>query len=160
MASRVSEDARAWLAAPEEAAEVARLLVGFRDHYGRSEPPADTFLAGVERLIVRPDTEYLLAAAGDRAPGGVCQLRYRYGVWTASDDCWLEDLFVVEPERRFGLGAALVSAAIERARARGCGRIELDVSESNRAAWALYERMGFSAGYKPPAPNVLMGLRL
>ena len=160
MASRVSEAARAWLAAPEEAAEVARLLVGFRDHYGRSEPPAETFLTGVERLIVRPDTEYLLAAAGDRAPGGVCQLRYRYGVWTASDDCWLEDLFVVEPDRRFGLGAALVSAAIERARARGCGRIELDVSESNRAAWALYSRMGFSPDYKPPAPNVLMGLRL
>ena len=58
------------------------------------------------------------------------------------------------------MGEALVAAAIERARARGCGRIELDVSESNRAAWSLYERMGFSPGYKPPAPNVLMGLRL
>ena len=160
MASRVSEDARAWLAAPDEAAEVARLLVGFRDWYGRSEPPDSTFLEGVERLIVRPDTEYLLAAAGDRAPGGVCQLRYRYGVWTASEDCWLEDLFVVDAARRAGLGEALVAAAIERARERGCGRIELDVSESNRSAWALYERMGFSAGYKPPAPNILLGLKL
>ena len=160
MASGMSADARAWLAGPDEAAEVARLLVGFRDHYGRSEPPADTFLTGVERLIVRPDTEYLLAAAPDRAPAGVCQLRYRYGVWTASEDCWLEDLFVEEGDRRFGLGAALVAAAIDRARERGCGRIELDVSESNRAAWALYERMGYSADHKPPAPNVLMGLRL
>jgi GNAT superfamily N-acetyltransferase len=156
----VSEDARAWLAGPDEAGTVARLLVGFRDWYGRSEPPEETFLAGVERLIVRPDTEYLLAAAGDRPPGGVCQLRYRYGVWTASEDCWLEDLFVVEEDRRFGLGQALVAGAIGRARERGCGRIELDVAESNTAAWALYERMGFSAGYKPPAPNVLMGLRL
>ena len=34
------------------------------------------------------------------------------------------------------------------------------MSESNRDAWALYERMGFSAGYKPPAPNVLMGMKL
>jgi GNAT superfamily N-acetyltransferase len=160
MASRVSAGARAWLAGPEEAPEVARLLVGFRDHYGRSEPPAETFLTGVERLIVRPDTEYLLAAADDRPPGGVCQLRYRYGVWTASEDCWLEDLFVVEQDRRFGLGAALVAEAIARARERGCGRIELDVSQSNTGAWALYERMGFSADYKPPAPNVLMGLRL
>jgi ribosomal protein S18 acetylase RimI-like enzyme len=81
-------------------------------------------------------------------------------VWTASEDCWLEDLFVVEEDRRFGLGQALVAGAIGRARERGCGRIELDVAESNTAAWALYERMGFSAGYKPPAPNVLMGLRL
>jgi GNAT superfamily N-acetyltransferase len=157
----VSEAARAWLAGPGEAEAVARLLVGFRDWYGRSEPPVDTFLAGVERLIVRPDTEYLLAAAaGSSEPGGVCQLRYRYGVWTASEDCWLEDLFVTDADRRAGLGEALVAAAIERARERGCGRIELDVSESNRAAWALYERMGFSAGYKPPAPNILMGLKL
>lgn len=154
-------DARTWLAEPHEAAAVARLLVGFRDWYGRSDPPDETFLAGVERLIVRPDTEYLLAAAGGGGePGGVCQLRYRYGVWMAAEDCWLEDLFVLEAERRAGLGEALVAGAIERARERGCGRIELDVSESNRAAWALYERMGFSAGYKPPAPNVLMGLKL
>jgi ribosomal protein S18 acetylase RimI-like enzyme len=67
---------------------------------------------------------------------------------------------VRDEDRRRGLGEALVHGAIERARERGCGRIELDVSESNRDAWALYERMGFSAGYKPPAPNVLMGLKL
>jgi ribosomal protein S18 acetylase RimI-like enzyme len=156
----VNYDVRTWLAERHEAAAVARLLVGFRDWYGRSDPPAETFLAGVERLIAEPTTEYLLAAAGGGEPAGVCQLRYRYGVWMAAEDCWLEDLFVVEADRRAGLGEALVGAAIERARARGCGRIELDVSESNRAAWALYERLGFSAGYKPPAPNVLMGLKL
>jgi GNAT superfamily N-acetyltransferase len=107
------------------------------------------------------DTEYLLAAApGSDEPGGVCQLRYRYGVWYAAVDCWLEDLFVRDADRRHGLGQALVASALDRARARGCKRVELDVSESNRGAWALYERMGFSPGYKPPAPNVLMGIRL
>jgi GNAT superfamily N-acetyltransferase len=136
-------------------------MVGFRDFYGRSEPPDDAFRAGVEQLITRPDAEYLLAAAGDAAePGGVCQLRYRHSLWTASEDCWLEDLFVDESARGAGVGEALVACAIDRARARGCGRVELDVSESNRPAWALYERMGFSPAYKPPAPNVLMGLRL
>jgi ribosomal protein S18 acetylase RimI-like enzyme len=153
--------ARAWLAGRDEAGAVARLLIGFRDHYGRSEPPDDTFHSGVARLIDDPGTEYLLAAAADEEePAGVCQLRYRHSLWTASEDCWLEDLYVAERARRAGLGEALVACAIERGRVRGCGRIELDVSESNRAAWALYERMGFSAGYKPPAPNVLMGLRL
>ena len=157
----MSGAARAWTASPEEAADVARLLIGFRDHYGRPEPPDHTFHEGVERLIAREDTDYLLAAAdASERPGGVCQLRYRHSLWTASQDCWLEDLFVVPEHRRAGLGEALVGAAIERARARGCGRIELDVSQQNPGAWALYERMGFSADYKPPAPNVLMGLRL
>ena len=153
--------ARAWLAEPGEAEAVARLLIGFRDHYGRSDPPDETFHAGVARLIADAATEYLLAAVpGEDEPAGVCQVRYRHSLWTASEDCWLEDLFVAESARRAGLGEALVACAVERARARGCGRIELDVSRSNRAAWALYERMGFSPSYKPPAPNVLMGLWL
>jgi GNAT superfamily N-acetyltransferase len=148
------------MAEPDEAGTVARLLIGFRDWYGRDEPADATFHDGVQRLIGRDDTEFLLAAGPAGEPGGVCQLRYRYGVWMAADDCWLEDLFVRDEDRRHGLGRLLVAKAIERARGRGCGRIELDVSESNRGAWALYERMGFSAGYKPPAPNVLMGIKL
>jgi ribosomal protein S18 acetylase RimI-like enzyme len=152
--------ARAWIAGPDEAGTVARLLIAFRDWYDRDEPPDSAFHEGVERLIVRDDTDYVLAAAGDGDPGGVAQLRYRHAVWTDSDDCWLEDLFVRAEDRRKGLGEALLDRTIERARERGCGRIELDVTESNRAAWALYERMGFSAGYKPPGPNVLMGLKL
>jgi len=151
---------RAWIAGPEEAAAVAALLIAFRDWYGRDDPPDATFHAGVERLIARDDTDYVLAAAGGGEPGGVCQLRYRYGLWMAADDCWLEDLFVRDEDRRKGLGEALIAKAVERARERGCGRVELDVSQSNRSAWRLYERMGFSPGYKPPAPNVLMGLRL
>ena len=152
---------RTWLAQPHEADDVARLLIAFRDWYGRDDPPDDAFRAGVRRLIRRDDTDYLLAAApGAAEPGGVCQLRYRHGLWMDAEDCWLEDLFVRDEDRRAGLGEALVRAAIARARERGCGRIELDVSESNRSAWRLYERMGLSPGYKPPAPNVLMGMKL
>ena len=47
--------------------------------------------------------------------------------------------------RRHGLGEALVQAALDRARERGCGRIELDVNEANEPARALYERLGFSS---------------
>ena len=156
----MAEGVRAWLAEPHEADVVADLIVQFRDWYDRSEPSAESFREGVRQLIARDDTDYLLAAAGDGEPGGVCQLRFRYGLWYAKEDCWLEDLFVREQDRRAGLGEALIARAVERARERGCGRIELDVAESNRPAWALYERMGFSAGYKPPAPNILMGLKL
>jgi ribosomal protein S18 acetylase RimI-like enzyme len=152
---------RVWIAEPDEAEPVARLLAEFRSWYGKDWPSDNAFHASVERLIEQRDTEFLLGAPHDDAPpAAVVQLRYRFSVWTAAEDCWLEDLYVREEDRGSGLGASLVRAAIERARERGCGRIELDVSESNAAAWALYERMGFSAGYKPPAPNVLMGLKL
>ena len=45
------------VAAPEDAAVVARLLTEFRDHEGRDWPLEETIRAGVEQLIVRDDTD-------------------------------------------------------------------------------------------------------
>ncbi|CAN5352347.1 GNAT family protein [soil metagenome] len=45
--------------------------------------------------------------------------------------------------RHQGLGARLLSAAIEKSWARGLTRIELTVRDDNLNARALYERMGF-----------------
>jgi ribosomal protein S18 acetylase RimI-like enzyme len=142
---------RAWVADLSEAGIVAGLLVEFRDHYGRDWPSANSFLASVERLIEQRHTEFLLGTPDDDSPpSGVCQLRYRYSVWKAAHDCWLEDLFVRETARGAGLGAALVSLGLERAREHGCRRVELDANESNDAALALYRRMGFSERSKSP----------
>jgi ribosomal protein S18 acetylase RimI-like enzyme len=134
-----------WRAEPHEAEVVARLLVGFRDHLGLDWPSDNAFLAGVERLIEQPDTAFLLAAPSDGPPGGVAQVRFRYGLWWAADDCLLEDLFVREEARGYGLGRALVQGVIDLAAERGCRRIELDTNEANEAAVALYESLGFCA---------------
>lgn len=123
-----------------DAETVARLMLEFRDWTGRSEPPADGTEASVRRLIEDPDTEFLLV--GDPADA-VCQLRYRHSFWTGTDDCELEDLFVREGARGNGLGRVLVAAALERARARGCGRILLDTGRTNEPALALYRSFGF-----------------
>ncbi|HEX2397880.1 MAG TPA: GNAT family N-acetyltransferase [Solirubrobacteraceae bacterium] len=72
-----------------------------------------------------------------------------------------EDLFVAESARGRGLGAAVVRLAVERARARGCRRVELDVNEQNVPALGLYRRLGFEVSHKPPGGrDVLMRLRL
>ena len=135
-----------WRAEPHEAEAVARLIVEFRDHLGLDWPSANAFLAGVERLIEDANTAYLLAAPDDDSPpAGVAQVRFRYGLWWAADDCLLEDLFVRDDARGHGLGGALVQAVVDLARERGCRRIELDTNEANEPAIALYERFGFSA---------------
>ena len=139
------QTARAWVAQPHEAGAIADLLVAFRNHMGSGWPSENAFLASVERLLEDRDTEFLLGAAGDGAPAaGVLQLRFRFSVWRAAPDAWLEDLFVAEDARRAGLGDALVALAIERAQARGARRIELDCNERNAGALALYERHDFS----------------
>jgi GNAT superfamily N-acetyltransferase len=136
--------AHVWRAEPHEAEQVAALLVAFRDHIGNDWPSANSFLASVERLIDDPATEYLLGAPREGDPAaGVVQLRYRWSVWRASEDCLLEDLFVAPDARGGGLGRALLQAAIKRARARGSRRIELDTAERNEAAVSLYRSFGF-----------------
>ena len=153
--------ARTWLASADEADRVAALLAGFRDHMGRDEPTEAQLRATVDVLMRDPDTEFLLGARdGGAAAAGVCQLRYRLAVWTGRPDCWLEDLFVEREARRAGLGRALVEAAVERARARGCARIDLDVNEDNERALALYTAMGFTTEPKPPGRTLYVARKL
>ena len=144
--------ARAWLARPDEAETVAELLVAFRDHMGVDWPSENAFLASVERLMEDVNTDFLLAAPDPGAPpAGVLQLRFRFSVWTAAPDAWIEDVYVVPEGRRAGVGDALVARAIERAAERGARRVELDCNEDNAGALALYERHGFSARSKRSA---------
>jgi ribosomal protein S18 acetylase RimI-like enzyme len=148
---------RVWRAAPEEASAVAALLAGFRDHLGYDFPSDESLLASVERIIGRDDAEYLLA--GDGEPQGVVQVRYRWSVWWDAEDCWLEDLFVSDAARGMGLGRALTEAVLERARERGCGRVELDVNSENPPALALYRSLGFETG-KTGGQDLLMRRKL
>ena len=141
--------ARAWVAQNDEAEAIAALLVEFRDHNGSDWPSDNAFLASVERLLEDRDTTFLLGSRDDDSPpAGVLQLRFRFSVWRAAPDAWIEDLFVRADARRAGVGDALIALAIERASERGARRIELDTKENNSAALALYERHGFSTRSK------------
>ena len=148
---------RVWRAAPEEAPVVAALLGGFRDHLGYDRPDDASLLVSVERIIAREDAEYLLA--GDDEPAGVAQVRYRWSVWWATDDCWLEDLYVRDEARGGGVGRALVVEVLRRAAERGCARVELDVNTENPPALALYRSLGFETG-KTGGQDLLMRRRL
>jgi ribosomal protein S18 acetylase RimI-like enzyme len=141
---------------------VARLMIEFRNWWKRDWPEDDAFARGVERLLADENTDFLLGAVDEDAPpSAVCQLRFRHSLWWDAPDCLLEDLFVEDAARRHGLGEAMVNAAVERARERGCRRVELDTNETNAPAVALYERLGFSS-YSDEAGghNRFMRLRL
>jgi ribosomal protein S18 acetylase RimI-like enzyme len=148
---------RVWRAAPDDAAIVAALLGGFRDHLGYDFPSDESLLGSVERIIGRDDAEYLLA--GEDEAQAVVQVRYRWSVWWDAEDCWLEDLYVRDDARGKGLGRALTEAVLERARRRGCRRVELDVNSENPPALALYRSLGFDTG-KTGGQDILMRRRL
>jgi ribosomal protein S18 acetylase RimI-like enzyme len=148
-----------WRADADDFDAVARVMARFRDHLGKSAPPDDEIRDSVERILADDRAQFLLAAA-DEEPLGVCQLRFRWSVWTSAEDCWLEDLYVLPEGRRSGLGRALVEAALDSARERGCVRIELDVDEDNQPALALYRSCGFRLDSKNTGRTLLAGQRL
>lgn len=125
---------------------VTRLIAGFRDFLGGGSPTNAEIEATASTLLRDRSTEFLLI--GD-PECGFAQTRFRLSVWTGAEDAWLEDLFVEDSARGKGHGRTLVDAAVERARSRGCGRIQLDVNEANQAALALYESCGFQPIHNP-----------
>jgi ribosomal protein S18 acetylase RimI-like enzyme len=153
-------DARVWPAKAEDVDAVSELIAAFRDWWGKDEPALDQIRETAAALLADPSTDFLLAARDGEDAEAVCQLRYRLSVWTGADDCWLEDLYVADAARRGGLGRALVAAAIERARQRGCRRIELDVNEQNGEAIAFYESLGFTTEPKPPGRTLFVSRAL
>ena len=142
-------------------ATVTGLIGEFRDLLGEGSPSNAQIESVVSELIGDPHTEYLLI--GD-PECGFAQIRYRLSVWQPGEDAWLEDVFVREGDRGNGLGRTLVEAAIERARSRGCGRIQLETNRNNESAVALYEAVGFSASHLPDywgdAPDICFTRRL
>ena len=151
-----------WVATPDEATTVARLMTAFRDHLGKDWPSDNAFLAGVEKLIAHRDTTFVIGSVDpDTPPAGVVALRFRHSVWTATEDCLVEDVFVADEARGSGLGRALMVAALDVARERGCRRAELDVNEENPAALALYESLGFGLKSTPWAGrDLFLSIRL
>lgn len=57
---------------------------------------------------------------------------------------WLYRVAVAATHRRQGIGRALVRAAEERLRERGCPKINLQVEGGNRAVVGFYERLGYA----------------
>ena len=57
---------------------------------------------------------------------------------------WVGGTGTAPPYRRRGLGERALVAGLEAARRQGCGEVWLEVIDGNRAAIALYEKLGFA----------------
>ena len=64
-------------------------------------------------------------------------------LWCFADEGELANIAVDPPHRGRGLGALLLDAVLDRARARGVRKLHLEVRESNHQAEGMYLRRGF-----------------
>ena len=90
----------------------------------------------------------VLVAQLDGEVVGVCQLVVFRHLQARGGRCAEIESVHVHPDRRAqGIGTVLIEAAIGRARAVGCYRVQLTSNEVRHDAHRFYERLGFTASH-------------
>ena len=129
------------VAGPEDREAVGRLLDAFNREFDEPTPGPAQLASRVGQLIAAGDTVVLI---GGESPDGLALLRFRPSIWTEGLECYLAELYVIPSARGRGLGRDLMETALQIARDRGADYMDLNTSEADVAARALYESLGFS----------------
>jgi GNAT superfamily N-acetyltransferase len=113
-----------------------------------SEPLAPSYAAAFKAIADDPNNEILVAVLDERVVAALQitftpSLSYQ-GSWRAT----LESVRTARDLRGRGIGTVLVRHAIERARERGCGSVQLTTHKLRTDARRFYERLGFAASHE------------
>jgi GNAT superfamily N-acetyltransferase len=128
-------------ATPDDADAIGRLLYDFNTEFEEPAPDPPVIADRMRELMAADDFAVLLAGDG---PDGLAVLRFRPSIWSAALECYLAELYVVPALRGQGLGRVLMERAITFARDHGADYMDLGTGETDTAARALYESLGFS----------------
>jgi ribosomal protein S18 acetylase RimI-like enzyme len=140
-------------ATADDAAAIAHLLHDFNTEYDEPTPGVAALTGYSRQLLEQGEMTVLLAGDG---PDGISLIRFRPCVWTGEPEAHLQELYVVPSLRGRGIGRALLEATLAAAREAGATGIDLNTGETDTAARALYESMGFSNREgSPDGPSML-----
>jgi ribonuclease D len=85
----------------------------------------------------------ILVAARGREVVGALSWSIRDNLYHAAPCCTVEELIVDAENRSDGVGSALIQAAVDMARRKGCAEISVSTLFTNRRARAFYRKAGF-----------------
>jgi ribosomal protein S18 acetylase RimI-like enzyme len=127
-------------ATPADASAVAGLLHDFNTEYDEFSPGVEVLTRNAAEMI---EAREMLVLLGGEGPDGLAEVRFRRSVWTGKPAAYLEELYVAPAHRGHGLGREILRAVFDAAREEGATYIDLNTSEDDTAARALYESEGF-----------------
>jgi ribosomal protein S18 acetylase RimI-like enzyme len=130
-------------AGADDAAALAVLIGGFRDHLAAKRPTDAELQRQLPRALADPGIEFSCAWL-DRDAVGYTQTRFFTSLWVGGTEAHLDDLFVVARARGRAVGRALLRHALARARERGARQFGLNTNERNEIAQSLYRSEGLS----------------
>jgi GNAT superfamily N-acetyltransferase len=122
---------------------------GYNAFYGREGPTAlapEVTYTTWERFLDPQEAMHALVAVEDGRILGLAHYLFHRSTLMAGQSCYLQDLFTVPEARGKGVGAALIDAACERAKAAGCPRLYWHTRETNTVARGLYDKVAQRSG--------------
>ena len=135
-------------ATPDDVERMVELLRHGTLVEGQEDPNDLTPYAEAVREIQAGPGELLVAELGGQVVG-VCQLVvFRHFQARGGLCAEVESVHVHPDQRGQGIGRLLMMAAIERARALGCYRVQLTSNAAREDAHRFYEMLGFVASHR------------
>ena len=99
-------------------------------------------------LLDRGGNEFYVATVGEKGEtAGFVWLGVSERPFSRMKVGWIYDVLVLPSYRGEGVGEALMRHALGRSRALGFTQTGLMVNSKNKAAWSLYEKLGFKTEF-------------
>lgn len=107
------------------------------------EPFHPRYVAALRELEADPN-QMMMVAVLDSEVVGTIQLTFIPGIAALGmKRCLVEAVHISPAHRSKGLGTQMIQWAIEQARERGCGMVQLTSNKKRLDAHRFYERLGF-----------------
>lgn len=138
-------------ATPDDLGFIVRLIVDdnvVATNDRPDEPDHPRYLAAFAAIASDPN-QRLIIAERDGQPVGTQQLTFIPGIARFGESrCLIEAVHIAPTHRNLGLGGEMIGWAIEQARARGCGLVQLTSNKQRLDAHRFYERLGFKKSHE------------
>jgi GNAT superfamily N-acetyltransferase len=138
-------------ATPDDLGFIVRLIVD--DNVAPSadlpdQPHHPRYIAAFDAIATDPNQQLVIAEFEGQVVGTM-QLTYIPGINRLGElRSLIEAVHIAPTHRNLGLGGEMIGWAIEQARARGCGLVQLTSNKKRLDAHRFYERLGFSKSHE------------
>ena len=132
----------------EHAAAIVMLLDSYAtDPMGGGQPLSDYVRENLVAELARIPGAFSVLSFVDDVPAGLVNCLMSFSSFTCKPVVNIHDIVTASDFRGQGLSQALMQVVEQEARARGCGKMTLEVLEGNKVAQGAYRKFGF-AGYQ------------
>ena len=120
-------------------------------------PDAKRQTDGLRMILKSRETGRIFCAVNGKTVVAMVSILFTVSTSMGGRAAWLEDMVVAPDCRGKGIGAKLLTHAIEQAERAGCKRVMLLTDSVNGPAMHFYERAGFARSGMTPFRKHLPG---